>query len=102
QELNEARNLYKALFATNSSSAQGLAQLGKLLDAIAADESENEKVATALLQSLGGQDRSFRAVPVTRADLAPAWGGASERESVEALIRSDAPRSDAPRSTRPR
>src|SRR5206468_10056304 len=65
QKLNEARALYKTLLATNS--AEGTAQLSQLLERAASAESENEKVATALLQSLGEQssDRTFLALPVS-------------------------------------
>ena len=73
RNLQDARNLYKTLFATNS--AEGTARLGTLLEQIALAEAKNEKVAIALLQNLGEQTsgRKFQAVPVSKEDLAPAW-----------------------------
>jgi hypothetical protein len=73
QKLAEARALYKTLLATNS--AEGTARLSQWLEQIAAAESENEKAAIALLQSLGEQSihGTFQAVPVSEEELAPAW-----------------------------
>jgi hypothetical protein len=73
RELDSARSLYKAWFATNS--ADGVLQLGSLLERIAAAEADNSKAAAALLQKLGDQTAqgTFQALPVTEADLAPAW-----------------------------
>jgi hypothetical protein len=73
QELDSARSLYKAWFATNS--ADGLLKLSTLLERIAAAESENRASAAALLQRLGEQSSGakFQALPVSARDLAPAW-----------------------------
>src|SRR5437763_4571873 len=73
QQLDEARSLYRTLFATNT--PEGTDKLNKLLAQITIAESENERAATALLQSLGEQNSKFRAVPVTKDDLFPAWDG---------------------------
>ena len=75
RELDNARSLYKAWFATNS--AEGVLQLGSLLERIAAAESDNSKAAVVLLQKLGDKTAqgTFQALPVTEADIAPAWDG---------------------------
>jgi hypothetical protein len=71
--LTNARDLYNALFATNA--AEGPTQLGRTLDQLATDETQNEQTAVALLQTLGERmsPGSFRATPVSKTDIAPAW-----------------------------
>ena len=73
RDLEDARNLYKALFATKS--AAGVARLSSLLEKIAVADSDNDGRATALLRQLGVESRvgDFRALPITERDLAPAW-----------------------------
>ena len=53
RELDNARSLYKAWFATNS--ADSLIRLSSLLDRTAVAESNNTQSAAALLQKLGEQ-----------------------------------------------
>jgi len=73
QELDRARSRYKVCFATNTT--DGLRQLSRALDGIAAAEADDSAAAAALLQAVGSQSvgHEFRALPVTDADLAPAW-----------------------------
>jgi hypothetical protein len=83
RDLGDALEFYGNLVATNS--VARTAQLGALLDQIAAAESLNDQIAVALLQRLGTESSSgvFRAVPVGKEDLAPAWAPDPGRNSAK-------------------
>ena len=72
-QLEQARYLYKQIYKKQTPNT--VAELDALLDGIAAAEAENEKRATALLTAVGSAaaGTAFRAKPVTREEIAPAW-----------------------------
>jgi hypothetical protein len=77
RQLNHALGLYRSLSATNS--PEGIIQLSDLLGSAAQAENQNDQIAVGLLRNLGESIGApgFQPLPISKADLAPAWGPAS-------------------------
>jgi len=83
QKLEEARDLYRQLYKTNTTTE--LVRLNNLLQQIAAGETQNQAGATELLQRLGEQNSphgKFRAIVLGKDAIEPDW-------NLQKLIRKD-------------